>query len=111
MLTLFINRSKSEGSVEWCGASSNRWWALFILQYADDTILFLECNLEQAHNMKIIFCAFEQLLGPKINFYKSEIFCFGEAKNFESQYMKLIGCNLDTFPILFRHSDSLLEVV
>jgi len=51
----------------------------------------MEYNLEQAHSMKTIFCAFEQLSRLKINFHKSEIFCFGEAKNYESQYMELFG--------------------
>ena len=29
-----------------------------VLQYADDTILFLEDNLEQAKNLKLLLCAF-----------------------------------------------------
>ena len=61
---------------------------LSILQHVDDTILFMDHNLEHAHNMKTILCAFEQLSGLKINFHKSEIFCFGEAKNYERQYME-----------------------
>jgi hypothetical protein len=40
-----------------------------------------ENNLDQAVNMKILLCAFEQLSGLKINFHKSELFYFGEAKN------------------------------
>lgn len=35
---------------------------------------------KQANNLKLILCAFEQLSGLKINFHKSKIFCFGEAK-------------------------------
>jgi hypothetical protein len=50
-----------------------------ILQYADDTILFLEHDLDKARNMKLILTAFELVLGLKINFHKSELFCFGEA--------------------------------
>jgi hypothetical protein len=34
-----------------------------ILQYADDTILFMEYDLAKALNMKIILCLFEQLSG------------------------------------------------
>jgi hypothetical protein len=52
---------------------------LSILQYADDTILFLEHDLDKARNMKLILAAFEQVSGLKINFHKSELFCFGEA--------------------------------
>jgi hypothetical protein len=42
-----------------------------ILHYADDTILFMEHNLEKAINMKLILYFFEQLSGLKINFHKS----------------------------------------
>jgi hypothetical protein len=52
---------------------------LSILQYADDTILFMEHDIEKARNLKLILAAFEQLSGLKINFHKSELFCFGEA--------------------------------
>ena len=61
----------------------------------------MDHNLEQAQNMKNILCAFEQLSGLKINFYKSEIFCFGEAKNYENHYMELFGCNSGYFPIRY----------
>jgi len=61
----------------------------------------MEHNLEQTQNMKNILCAFEQLSGLKINFHKSEIFCFGEAKNYENHYMELFGCNSGNFPIRY----------
>jgi hypothetical protein len=57
---------------------------LSILQYADDTILlttlFMDHDLDKANNLKLIFSAFEELSGIKINFHKSELFCFGEAQ-------------------------------
>jgi hypothetical protein len=34
---------------------------LSILQYADDTIIFMDNDFERAKNMKLMFCAFEQL--------------------------------------------------
>ena len=34
-----------------------------ILQYADDTILLFENDLEQARNLKIILCFFSSSLG------------------------------------------------
>jgi sugar/nucleoside kinase (ribokinase family) len=51
---------------------------LSILQYAD-TILFMENDLEEAKNMKVLLCAFEQLSGLKINFHKSEMLCYGNV--------------------------------
>jgi len=100
MLTLLINRAKANDQVH--GVVPHLIDSgISILQYADDTILFIDHNLEQAQNMKNILCAFEQISGLKINFHKSEIFCFGEAKNYENHYMELFGCNLSNFPIRY----------
>jgi hypothetical protein len=44
--------------------------------------------------MNLLLCAFEKLSGVKINFHKSELFCYGEAKQMEDQYIKLFGCDL-----------------
>jgi len=82
MLALFMNRAKADNQLN--GVVPHLVEdGISILQYADDTILFMEHNLEQAQNLKLILCAFEQLSGLKINFHKSELFCFGEAKEFE----------------------------
>jgi hypothetical protein len=74
---------------------------LSILQYADDTILFLEDDLERAKGLWLVLGAFEMLSSMKINFHKSELFCFGEAKNKSEEYIRLFGCNEGDFP--FRY--------
>jgi hypothetical protein len=74
---------------------------LSILQYADDTIIFLDHDLDQAKNMKLLLTVFEQLSGLKINFHKSEIFCYGGAKEFQDEYLKFFGCNTGEYP--FRY--------
>ena len=74
---------------------------LSILQYADDTIIFMDHDIEQAKNMKLFLCTFEQLSGLKINFHKSEIFCFGQAEEYEYQYSQLFGCKVGSYP--FRY--------
>ena len=51
--------------------------------------------------MKLILCIFEQLSGLKINFHKSEIFCFGKAKELEEQYKQFFGCEAGSLP--FRY--------
>ena len=53
---------------------------LSILQYADDTILLWIIILNKVKNLKLLLCAFKQLSGLKINFHKSEVFSFGDAK-------------------------------
>jgi hypothetical protein len=80
MLAILIQRVKQDGQVSGLIPHLvDR--GLSILQYADDTILFMEHDLEKALNMKMVLCIFEQLSGVKINFHKSELFCFRKAKD------------------------------
>jgi hypothetical protein len=51
--------------------------------------------------MKLLLIVFQQLSGLKINFHKSEIFCYGGAKEFQNEYMELFGCNAGEYP--FRY--------
>jgi hypothetical protein len=74
---------------------------LSILQYIDDTVLFMEHNIEQATNMKLLLCLFEQLSELKINFHKSELFYSGEAKDWETQYTNLYECGLGQYPFKY----------
>ncbi|WVZ90646.1 hypothetical protein U9M48_036930, partial [Paspalum notatum var. saurae] len=90
MLAIIINRAKVEGKVN--GVILHLVEdGLSILQYADDTVIFLDHHLEKARNMKVLLCVFEKLSGLKINFYKSEIFYFGQAKECENAYSELFG--------------------
>jgi hypothetical protein len=72
-----------------------------IPQYADDTILYMEHDLEKAVNMKLLLCIFEQLSSLKINFHKSKIFCFGKAKDEEHQYKHIMGYESGSLPIRY----------
>ncbi|WVZ79552.1 LOW QUALITY PROTEIN: hypothetical protein U9M48_027117 [Paspalum notatum var. saurae] len=47
------------------------------LQYADDTILFLNDSLEEIRNVKFLLFCYEEMSGMKINYSKSEIFTVG----------------------------------
>jgi hypothetical protein len=90
MLAIMIERAKNDGLIE--GVIPHLVdEGLSILQYANDTILFMEHDLEKAQNLKLIHSAFEQLLGLKINFHKSELFCFGEAQDEVNAYAELFG--------------------
>jgi len=40
------------------------------LQYADDTLLFLQNDIDKARHFKWLLACFEQLSGMKINFEK-----------------------------------------
>ena len=93
MLAVMIERAKVDGQID--GVVNHLVdGGLSILQYADDTILFMDHDLEKARNLKLILSAFEQLSGLKINFHKSELFCFGEAQDEAHLYAELFGCGL-----------------
>lgn len=80
MFAVMVERAKEDGHVE--GVVPHLVdGGLSILQYADDTILFMDHDLEKAKNLKLILSDFEQLRGLKSISIKSELFCFGEAQD------------------------------
>jgi hypothetical protein len=83
MLAVIINRAKSEGQVKGVIPDLTD-DGLSILQYVDDMRLFMEHDIDQARNIKLLLSAFEQILGLKINYHKSDFFYFGQAKEVES---------------------------
>jgi hypothetical protein len=100
MLAILINRAKSEGHIN--GVVPHLVDdGLSILQYAYDTIIFLEHDTERAKNLNLLLCAFEQLSGLKINYHKSEIFCFGVVKEVQEEYSSIFGCQCDTYPFKY----------
>jgi hypothetical protein len=100
MLAIMIEHAKVDGQFE--GVIPHLVdGGLSILQYTDDAILFMEHDLEKAKNLKLILSPFEQLSGLKINFHKSELYCFGEAQDQAQLYAELFGCNQGKFPIRY----------
>lgn len=96
MLAVLINRAKSVGQIG--GIISHLVdGGLSILQYADDTNLFMEHDIEKAQNMKLLLCTFGQLSGLKINFHKSGLYCFGEAQNDIYMYRGIFCCKIGEF--------------
>ena len=51
--------------------------------------------------MKLILALFEQLSGLKINFHKSELYCFGKAKDDQEAYCAIFGCEIGTLPFKY----------
>ena len=100
MLAILIGRAKQHGQVEGLVPHLVD-GGVYILQYADDTILFMDHDIAKARNMKLILCLFEQLSGLKINFHKSELFCFGKAEDEQDTYRQLFGCELGSLPFSY----------
>lgn len=108
MLAIIISRAKESGQIE--GVIPHLIQdGLSILQYVDDTVIFMSYDVEKAINMKLILSTFEQLSGLKINFRKSEIFYFGKAKDHEVFYSQLFGCKVGKFPFRYLGLPIILE--
>jgi hypothetical protein len=58
MLAILIDQTKFEGQIE-CVIPHLVDGGLSILQYANDTILFMDHDLEKARNLKLVLAAFE----------------------------------------------------
>jgi hypothetical protein len=72
-----------------------------ILQYADDTILLLQDDMEGARNLKLLFYIFETMSDLKINFEKSEkMFVLDDPEKL-NDYVELFNCQQGTWPISY----------
>ena len=100
MLALLISRAREENQIKGVVPHLVE-RGLSILQYADDTILFLEDNIEQAKNLKLVLSAFENLSGLKINYHKSEVFGMGEVKGKTNNYIQVFGCKEGSLPFKY----------
>jgi hypothetical protein len=57
MLPILIKRAKEEGQINGVVPHLME-YGLSILQYADDTLIFMYHNIEKAKNLKIFLCVF-----------------------------------------------------
>jgi Flp pilus assembly CpaE family ATPase len=72
-----------------------------ILQYADDTILMIQHDLEQAKNLKLLLYLFEAMSGLKINSEKSEVMLILDDDNKIQTYSDLFNCQSGNWPIKY----------
>jgi hypothetical protein len=64
-----------------------------VLQYADDTILCLQDDLESTHNMKLLLCLYEKMSGLKINFEKSEALNVSHDEQKAIEFADIMNCS------------------
>lgn len=67
----------------------------------DDTLICMDHDLAKAENIKHLLLAFEKVSGLRIDYHKSELFCFGQTRDEESQYINMFGCKGGEYP--FRY--------
>lgn len=71
------------------------------LQYADDTLLFLENDIEKISNLKWILVCFEQMSGMKINYEKSDLLTIGMSEDDSNTIAKVFCCKKSEFPLKY----------
>jgi hypothetical protein len=59
----------------------------------------MDHDRDKARNTKLLLYAFEQALGLKINFHKSELFCIGLGQGNIDHYIDLFGYKVGSFQI------------
>ena len=71
------------------------------LQYADDTLLFMEKDTSSAVNLKWILTCFEQVSGMRINYNKSELIPINMSKEETQPYVDIFQCVMGDFPVKY----------
>jgi hypothetical protein len=71
------------------------------LQYADDTVVFINMDGQSIMNIKFILYCLENMSGLKINYDKSEIFVLGCSPEVEQRVAETLNCNVGKFPMKY----------
>ena len=71
------------------------------MQYADDTLLFLENDIEKASTLKWLLVCFEHMFGMKISYDKSDLLTIGMSEDSINAFAKLFCCKKSEFPIMY----------
>ena len=71
------------------------------LQYADDTLLFLENDLDEADNLKWLLICYEKMTGMNINYDKSGLLTIGIEEERVNDLAKIFCCKKGDFPLKY----------
>jgi hypothetical protein len=71
------------------------------LQYANDTLIFLEKDVSVAFNLKWMLTCFEQISGMRINFHKSESIPINIEVDELQPFVDMFQCEVGSFPVKY----------
>jgi hypothetical protein len=83
VLSRVLQKAVGEKLITWLGEGLVE-GGVISLQYADDTIIFVDKEEESGRNLKWILTCFEMMSGMRINYNKSEIVPINPLENEES---------------------------
>jgi hypothetical protein len=72
-----------------------------ILQFADDTIIVGEGNLNNLWSIKTVLRSFEIVSGLKVNFFKSKLYGINLDESFLGAAACFLHCGVDSIPFRF----------
>jgi hypothetical protein len=72
-----------------------------VLQYADDTILCIQDDKEQASHLKLLLYIYENMSGLKINFSKSEVIMVSQDETKSLEFSNMFNCAIGQWPIKY----------
>jgi hypothetical protein len=72
-----------------------------VIQYADDTILVMPADLEQAECMKLILQDYAESVGLRINFQKSTLISVNTAVDRTAQLAGVFGCAIGSMSFTY----------
>ncbi|XP_026383660.1 uncharacterized protein LOC113279172 [Papaver somniferum] len=70
------------------------------LQFADDTLVFLDAKEEEAENLVLILQIFEAIIGLSVNFSKSDIISIGTDHKVDV-IADILNCRIEKFPLKY----------
>ncbi|XP_050211520.1 uncharacterized protein LOC126661702 [Mercurialis annua] len=72
-----------------------------LLQFADDTLLYLPFDIEQLQNLTRILRCYEIVSGLTINFHKSSIMGINVSNDDLFLAAEMVGCRIDSLPVKY----------
>jgi hypothetical protein len=71
------------------------------LNFADDTLIFLQADYKMIEDLKYLLLGFEELSGLKINYSKSSLVPLNVTNQDGIDYANFLGCELSNLPITY----------
>lgn len=68
----------------------------------DNTLIFCNANEDREKNVKAILLCNEEVLVPKVNFYKSELLGVQVNNVLTSSMADILGCKVGCFPTTYQ---------
>jgi hypothetical protein len=99
MLAFKSSRTMSAGYIKGLGNSNSK--SILNLNFADDTIIFLQADFKMVEALKYLLLSFEEFLGLKINYSKSSLVPLNISDQESIDYATILGCEISNLPITY----------